>query len=429
VKTTVIALITCGLAWPVLAQAPSPALTLEMAIDRALNHPQARAAAARASAAHADAGAARTNLWPQLNLAATTNGGFSGSSGGLGIAGMSNSPFRRQYGAALEARGTVWDFGRTWGHIRATDAAANGADAAADVTRLDLTLEVVRRYYTALALRAVASASSERVTAATALRDQIRVLADAGVRPGAERDLAELDLAAARSQQVEADAAAATARDRLLVFVGLNPAEPVAIADREPTIAEVPSLDGLFPTLGNRPELKAAQAAINVAVAERQAATAEFQPSIVATGSLGDVNPPVGGAPGHWAAALGFTVPVFGGLRDPHRVAAAEARVGEAQARLDDTDQAVRVELFEAYESVRATRDAAAAYAEELQRAVNAATATRASFQAGLLPFVDVARASLAVADAQAKLADARYRYAIARNELARAAGHPLSAP
>jgi outer membrane protein TolC len=175
--------------------------------------------------------------------------------------------------------------------------------------------------------------------------------------------------------------------------------------------------------------LKAAQAAISAAMAQREAARAEFQPSIVATGSLGDVNPPVGAAPGHWAAALGFSVPVFGGLRDPHRVAATEAHVAEAQARLDDTDQAVRIELFEAYESVRATRDAAAAYAEELRRAADAATATRASFQAGLLPFVDLARANLAVADARAKLADARYRYAIARDELARAGGLPLSAP
>ncbi len=342
---------------------------------------------------------------------------------------MVNSPLRRTYGVGLEAKGTVWDFGRTWGHIRAGDAAAARVNADADVIRQDLTLEVARRYYMALADRAVLTASIERVAAATALRDQIRALADAGVRPGAERDLAELDLAAARSLQVEADAAAASARDRLLIFIGLNPAQPIEIAEREPLIAEAPTLDALFPTVGSRPELRGAQAAIDEAVARRQAAQAEFSPTIVATGSLGYANPPVGSDPGRWAAALGVSVPVFGGLRDPHRTRAADERVAEQRARLEDTERTLTLELFQAYESIKATRDAAGAYEEELQRALSAAAATRASFQAGLLPFVDVARANFAVADARAKLAEARYRYAIARDELARAAGVPMTSP
>lgn len=429
-KVWLIALAAWGLAWPLAAQAPASPLTLEAAIQRALDHPRARAAAARARAAQADAGAERTSLWPQLSLATTTNGGFSGSSGGLGITGLSNSPLKRHFAAALEAKGTVWDFGRTWGHIRAADAAASGAEADADVIRQDLTLEVARRYYTALAGRAILDASVERVTAATALRDEMRALANAGVRPGAELDLAELDLAAARSLQVEADAAASTARDRLLVLIGLNPAEPIRVAGREPAIVEAPALDALFPTLAGRPELRAAQAAIDEAVARRRAARAEFLPVIAATGSAGYANPPLGPTdPGRWAAALGVSVPVFGGLRDPHRLAAADARLAEARSRLEDTERTLRLELFQAWESVKATRDAAAAYDEELRRAVAAASATRASFQAGLLPFVDVARANFAIADARAKLADARYRYAIARDELARAGGLPLAPP
>lgn len=137
----------------------------------------------------------------------------------------------------------------------------------------------------------------------------------------------------------------------------------------------------------------------------------------------------MGSDPGRWAAALGVSVPVFGGLRDPHRVVAAEARLAEEQSRFEDTERTLRLEVFEAYEAVKAARDAAAAYAGELQRALSAASATRASFQAGLLPFVDVARANFAAADARAKLAGARYRYAIARDELARASGVPLAPP
>jgi outer membrane protein TolC len=342
---------------------------------------------------------------------------------------MVNSPLKRYYAVGLEARGTVWDFGRTWGRIRVAEAAAARSDAETEVIRQDLTLEVARRYYTALARRAIRAASVERVSAATALRDQIRALADAGVRPGAERDLAELDLAVARSLLVEAEANAATARDRLLVFIGQSPAEPLEIAEREPTIVGTPTLDKLFPTLVGRPELKAVQAAIDEAVARRQSARAEFSPSIVATGSAGYANAPLGSDPGRWAAALGVSVPVFGGLRDPHRIAAADARLAEEQSRLEDTDRALRLEVFQAYESVTATRDAAAAFTDELAHAIRAASATRASFQAGLLPFVDVARANFAVADARAKLADARYRYAIARDELARASGAPLTPP
>ncbi|MBI3073297.1 MAG: TolC family protein [Deltaproteobacteria bacterium] len=409
----------------VLFSFPSDAatITLEAAIARAQNHPKARAAAVRARAAAFDAKAQRGAYYPEVDVATTASAGFSGSSGGLGITGMNNSPARQYFGAAIELRQNIWDFGRTLGRVRAAVRSTERAEAESFVIRDDLALEVTRRYFEALAADAVVDAAKERIVATTQLYDQSVSLADSGMRPRAEVALAELDRAAARSLLVEAAAEAHAAKARLAALIGADVANPPTPTPRAVLLAAPPSVAALLPKTANRPEIAAARTAIEEARARTAAARAEHLPRLVATGSLGYAHPPDGKDPGFWAVGIGLVWPLFRGFADANRIKAAALRVDEATHHLRDREDDVRLELVLAHQRVRAALDLARVTADELTRAELATAATRATFAAGLLPYGDVARASLAVTAARARLAAARFRYAIARAELARAAG------
>jgi outer membrane protein TolC len=96
---------------------------------------------------------ARSGLFPEISFNALETTGFPSSTGGLGVRGLANSPYKRGWGVDVEVEQTLFDFGRTWALIRAARADENHAHAFKNTVEWDVVVELHRSYASAQMMR------------------------------------------------------------------------------------------------------------------------------------------------------------------------------------------------------------------------------------------------------------------------------------
>jgi cobalt-zinc-cadmium efflux system outer membrane protein len=253
---TYVSVCGCALAAPVGAQE----LTFEGALERARTRTAAVAAARfrveEARARVRDAGAFREN--PVLDAAAG----------------------RRERGDADYAVGLTQplDFGR--GARTTTAEAALLRETAASDDDQRLALRAVALAF----LRALAE--EERLHLARGATAQAEEVLRVAERRRAAGDVADLDvslargaLARARADAFATEARGALATGELRALLAYDEAEPLALAGTLPP-GEAEGIDALLDSAGARPDVRAAQAAVEEAAAEAAAAGALGRPSL-----------------------------------------------------------------------------------------------------------------------------------------------------
>lgn len=284
----------------------------------------------------------------------------------------------------------------------------------------------------------------QRAASVLGARQADSVLADSLIRIASERldagTAVVLDVTRARAQAAGVRAqliAARTALDRarldLSHVLGLpigTPLELVDSLDPPPAAPAGTEVDSLIATaLRQRPDIRAADAALRAAAQSVSAVKAERLPSLHLYGDYGLSGRNGRSYLGTYAWGLAVAVPIFNGFEREGRIDEEQARLLELERRQTDLlDQVAleirtaQLELSAAYEQVSATRDRLDLVAAEARQSAE-------RFQAGLDNNADVITALLALNVARVTHIDALTAWHRARVAMARATGTVTELP
>jgi outer membrane protein TolC len=406
--------------------------TLEEAIDYALaNYPSVRAAMEQIAAARSGVSLARTNYLPQLNsvyqasratqnqvpgiwlptpITATVEGPI-GPSGGESFWGA-------QAGALFSWE--PFDFGLRSATVRGARSAADKSTADLAVTRLQVATAVGNYFLTALAARQAVVAAQANVDRWQVFAQSVHTLVDNALRPGADASRADAQLALAKTQLFQAQAAEQAALATLAALMGMAGNEARLETGKLLHLPPVDSLPSVAPA--DNPLARDQMAAVRQVQAQEKVLNRTDFPRIFlgaeafGRGSEVPSNGSIianwnGLAPGrgNWVAGLTITFPNifdFKALGAQKQMAKANER--SQRALYDRTIQDLTGQLQTALAQLKSAQLVAQQTPIELAAARASETQSRARYAASLATLVEVA-------DAEGLLAQAEMDDAVAR--------------
>jgi outer membrane protein len=291
-------------------------------------------------------------------------------------------------------------------------AARAQSEAAVKRTRFDVAVATADAYLTLTAAQETARAAQAGVDRAEVVLRTINALVNAELRPGADGSRAEAELAAARTQLIQAQQATDIARANVSRFAGIDPGEITITATKLvelPPEESVPSLN----TAANPLALEQ-NAAVDQAKAELRALERSYFPRFYLQGSayargtgalvdgrlLGGLN---GLAPNTQDYALGLTVtfPVLDRPAIQAREAAQSSAIRAQEARSQQIAMDLRAQWNAAVATVQGARRVAANAPIQVEAARAASKQAIARYQAGLATIDEVAEAQRLLTQAE----------------------------
>jgi outer membrane protein TolC len=442
--------LAAALAFPLRAAASAP-LTLDDALAVAARD-SAELALARADAerAAAEGTFAVGGVLPRLDLTTSFGHDFAGPSGEprfvLDAAGpllLEQTPAFDQEAYALTLRLSQPLF--DWAAFREVTRARESARAARRQyaeAELTVAFEVTRRFYEVVRAERTLAVLEDTARRSEELVGRAEALFAAGRAPRSEILQARVNLANDRVAVESQRLGLARARHALGEALGRGAGEAVAVvapASLEAPVAaapEPPPLDELVHLArARRPALAAQEALVSAADAAVSGATARWLPAVSAQASYLRQGSELGareGVYGDPARAYTATTQVvlswnlFEGRRTRATVRQAQATARRARAAQEQAAAPVERELADARSAVAALGSEVALAAESLGLAEAGLALARERLDAGLASQLEVRDASLKLTQAALSLLEARIDHAVARADLARAAGGPL---
>lgn len=217
---------------------PPSGMTIAQAVEAALhNYPSVRVSQEQMNAAAAGIQLARTAYLPRVDWLAQANRATRNNVFGLllpqGVLSSMSGPvlgtnnFGTAWGSAI---GTLiswepFDFGKRKATVVAATATRARSEATLKRTEYDVAVASADAYVTAVAAQETVRAAQAGVDRAQVLLKTITALVNAQLRPGADASRAEAELAAARTELIQAQQAVEVARANLSRFVGLEPGQ------------------------------------------------------------------------------------------------------------------------------------------------------------------------------------------------------------
>jgi outer membrane protein TolC len=433
------------------AQNPSATpLTLNDAIERAVkNYPAIKESRARAQAAEAEVGLARTAYLPRLDMVwqenrATTNNVFglllpqsvipAISGPVLGTRSLGNSVWGSAAGALLS-----WDavdFGQRKAGVDVARAQTSLAKSQTALTELDVAAAAADAFITVLAADESVRAARANVDRLQIFSNTVGTLVQNQLRPGADRSRADAELAVARNQLSQAVQIAETARASLADAIGAAGASFELAAG---SLASVPEAAIAPADVKAHPAARAGQAAIEVVRARERAVDRAYFPKITfqsafaGRGSGADVPGVESMGNGlwlqvpNWAVGASVAFPAFDFFAvNARKRVELQNEVAET-ARYERTIQTLTTQEAKARALMTAAADIAKNTPIEREAATAGESQARARYQNGLASVIEVAEAQRLLA--QAEVDDAVARLGVWRALLAAAQAHGDLAP
>ena len=433
-----LALAAAGLA---MGQQP---ITVGQAIQRALkNYPSIRVSQEQINAAAAGIRLARTAYLPHADALAQLDRGTRNNVFGLmlpqsvipSMSGpvLGTNNFGTTWGTALGVL-VSWepfDFGLRRANLAVASALEAESEAALKRTEYEIAVATADACLTLAAAQETVRAAQAGVDRAGVLLGTITAQVNGQLRPGADASRADAELAAARTQWIQAQQAADVARATLSQFVAMEPGQidlDVSGLLHSPPEQAVPALDP-----AKNPLALEQTAAVEETLARLRALERSYFPrfylqgSAYARGSGAETNGKILGglnglAPTTQNYALGFTVtfPVSDLPSIRARQAAQSATMRAQQARAAQISTDLRAQWNRAVAMFNGARRIAGNTPIQASAARTATQQATARYEAGLGTIAEVAEAQRLLT--QAEIDDALARLAVWRGLLGVAA-------
>src|SRR5579871_1792347 len=422
-------------------------LTISQAVESAIkSYPSVRISQEQINASAAAIQLARTAYLPRVDALAQVNRATRNNVFGLLLP---QSVIPSMSGPVIGSNnfGTAWgsaagvlvswepfDFGLRRANVAVASATRSEAEATLQRTRYDIAVATADAYLTLAASEETVTAAQAGVDRAETVLKTIQALANSGLRPGADASRAQAELAAARTQWIQAKQSSEIARATIAQFVG---GEPSRITLAGPKLRELPAAQesGTVNVSAN-PMVGEQNAAVAKAQAELRALERTYFPrfslqgSAYARGTGAETNGELLGGldglgPNIQNYALGFTV-TFPAMDLPAlqaRRAMQSANVRAETARSEQIVTDLKARWNAAAARLHVAREVAANTPVQVSAARAALQQSTARYQSGLANIDEVAEAQRLLT--QAEIDDSLARLSVWRGllEIATVAG------
>jgi outer membrane protein TolC len=340
---------------------------------------------------------------------------------------LGSNNFGSVWGSAVGVLVTweAFDFGLRHANTIAATASKIRSEAVLRRTRFDVSVATAEAFLTLAAAQETVRAAQAGVDRALLLARTVRAQADAQLRPGADASRADAELAAARTQLVQAQQAVEVSRALLSQFLAVPP-QQIRLSTTK--LLQLPAEQLVSPLdVTQNPAAKEQTTVVDQQKAVLQVLEKSYVPRFYTQGSaysrgtgaqsdgtrLGGLN---GLAPNVQNYALGLTVtfPIFDLPSIHAREAAQSASIRAETARYRQITTDLTARLNEAVAALDGSRRVAANTPVQVASAAAANQQAAARYQAGLGTIVEVA-------DAQRLLTQAEIDDALARLSVWRA--------
>jgi outer membrane protein len=406
--------------------APPPAtMSLRQAVENSLkNYPSIRVSQEQINAAAAAIRLARTAYLPKVDALAEFNRATRNNVFGMllpqnVIPSMSgpvigSNNFGTVWGSAVGGLVTwePFDFGLRSANVAVANAARAQSEATAKRTQFDVAAATVDSYLTLVAAQETARAAQAGVDRAEVILKTITAEVNAELRPGADRSRAEAELAAARTQLIQAQQAVDVSRATLAQFTGADPSQIAVAAGNLGELPPSQAPAGL--DVAANPFVVEQNAAIDLARAQLHALERTYFPKFYLQGAayargtgaetdgdrLGGLN---GLAPNYQNYALGFSVtfPVLDLPALHAREAAQSAIIRSQTARSGQIAVDLKAQWNRAVATLNGARRIAVNTPVQVSSARTATQQATARYQAGLGNIDEVAEAQRLLTQAE----------------------------
>jgi outer membrane protein TolC len=335
---------------PLLAQQPLH-LTLDSAIQLALKqNPAVASAQHEVAAAEARIKEARAGYFPQVGLNGIAKAGLSGATNALGLVGLPNSPFYRNFADSLNISQIGFDFGRTSHQVAFERRQRDAAAADLDTVKASVILQTKRAFYQVLRARRIEDAAQEIIASRELTLRQARIFYEAQFRSRVDVDLAQAGLAQAQRDQLKARTDRTLAETELDRALGLTQSMQYSLEtpDLTPLKLEILSsaIDGAY---HSRPELRSLTAEVGAARERVQVARSERRPLLRFAFSGGYARLSTLAVDQLTAGGAGLLLPLLTGGRLAEQLEEVEAEFQALQNREESLKQQIRYEVRAAW--------------------------------------------------------------------------------
>jgi outer membrane protein TolC len=339
-------LLTLILACTVFAQ-QTIHLTLDQAIETALRQNPAVATAQRAvDEGDARIKQARADYFPQFGFNGIAKAGLSGATNALGLLGLPNSPFYRNFAEGATGYQNVWDFGRREHRTAMERRRRDALEANLRATEASVILQVQQTYYGVLKAQRLSIATAEVVKSQETVLRQAQAFYEGQIRSRVDLELARAGLSRAQLQLLEAQSNVRLASTELGRAVGSS--QDATYTLEEPS-AELPKPEPPEQLIEEayriRPELTSMQAERSAAEEALDLARSQRKPLLGMTFSGGWARVTDVMASQLMAGGAGLILPLFTGGRLEGQIEEADAALRLTESRMEDLKLQVAEEV------------------------------------------------------------------------------------
>ncbi len=376
-------------------------LTLLDVVDVALrNSPQTAMAWSEARSAAAAYGSQKGTYYPQVNIGA----GVTRAEGS--IANGAISYYQRSYAPTADLSWLLYDFGGREAALAEKRQALLSADWLHNASIQSVILQVQQAFFQYVSAKALLSAQEATVKEAETNLASAQELHRAGVATIADVLQAKTQLSQAKLAADGLTGTIQTTRGALATAMGIPPTVPydVAMPPTDLPIQETSEAVDRFleQAQAKRPDLAAARAQVAKARAHVKTIKAEGYPSLSATANLGrtyyDASTMYGNT---YQMGIQLKFPLFTGFSHSYDVVQAKADLQTAEAQLKSQEQAVDLQVWSSYYSLKTAEQQVKTSEDLLQSATQSHDVALGRYRAGVGTILDLLTAQAALEDAR----------------------------
>ncbi|MBI3698527.1 MAG: TolC family protein [Acidobacteria bacterium] len=410
--------------FPALAQTRI-SLTLDEAVAMALRQNPAVVTAQRAiEGAEARIKQARSDYFPQLGFNGIAKMGLSGGTNQLGMIGLPNSPFYRNFADSLNASYLAYDFGRTKHGVRVERRRREAAEADLAATEALVILGTERAFYGLLRARRLLEVAAEIVRSRETTVRQAQAFYEGKIRSRLDLDLARVGLSEAQLDLIEAENAVRTAIVDLGRALGASQEADYHLQAPDLTPAQPDPMSKLIQEAYQlRPDLQSLQAEREAVAESVQLARSRRKPflSFVFSGGYARFTNVL--ARQLLAGGAGLLLPVFTGFQLEGEIEESEARLRLLESSIEELMQQIALETRTAYVQLQNGLQSLPALKLRAEYAREAVHLAGARYRERLGTIVELNQAEVGQAQAEAGEVTGTYRVKSAEAELRFAVG------
>jgi outer membrane protein len=414
---------------PVPKDSP-PQLTLQEAIQTALRiHPALQSSEFAVQGADARAKQAASTYYPQIGGAAAQTNGSLRANALFNPSGSLIEPNRSDISFGVAASQRVYDFGQTSSKVDAQRSDRARFEKESLTRRAQVVLGVERAYFTVLKRKRLVEIAEQTVRERDVLKRQVETLYRNQLKSKLDLGLVQVQLSDAEFLAIRARNDLASAFADLSNAMGVEGSAATYTLEDLPVIVESPrTIDVLMEeAMDRRPELLALKERMRTAEHRIKAASNTNYPIIQVVGSAGDTehisNRPNLQEGGWWAVGGVVSVPLFTGFLIQNQVAEATAQQRETQAIYRAVSLDVQFQVKDSFLEVVTLIPQIKVAEEQVAVAREALSLAAQRYKLGLSSIVEVTQSEVAVTAAETRLAETQYDAKIAEARLRYAVG------